>query len=210
MDNRALFFSILIPLSILLVVLNLNSKKEHKEKPIFSVYTSAEEANQSIISSNRIDQLLLSSDVEKTFKKEAYARELTNTITKKLTLPQADIAKELDQLENNHKELIQYIHTNHLTINRIDEYGPKLKLMLSFYFEINPENLSMNTIEDANLDSKTLYLLKTFSESKDFIILLSRSEMSPDFAEPNYLSITYDGIDISQASSSPLRSFHEM
>lgn len=210
MDNRILFFSLLIPMSILLVVLNLNSNKEHKEKPIFSVYTSAEEANQSIISSNRIDQLLLSSDVKKTFKNEAYAKELNNTIAKKLTLPQTDIAKELDQLENDHKELIQYIHTNQLTINRIDEYGPKLKLMLSFYFDINPENLTINTIEEANLDSKTLYLLKTFSESKDFIILLSRSEMSSEFAEPNYLLISNNGIDISQTSSSPYRSFHDM
>lgn len=95
----------------------------------------------------------------------------------KFDLSQPLLANNLNELENEHKELLNQYRKNKKFINSKMRLNPRLLIVISFYLEKEIENISNRDIDELNFTSSEWYLLKTFSQSKDFEILLKREKL---------------------------------
>ena len=97
----------------------------------------------------------------------------------KFDIAQNELVSNLKSLEKEHQEVLNSYRKNKIYINSKLRFEPRLLIVLSFYLDKEITEITNRDIKELDLKSSDWYLLKTFSESKDFEILLQRKSLNP-------------------------------
>lgn len=93
---------------------------------------------------------------------------------------QNQLANNIRTLEQEHTKLLKDLREAGVKIDQITKLKPRLHIALSVYLDLKPEQLNTQDIISLNLSNREFFLLKSFSESNDFILLLKRGELVKD------------------------------
>ena len=97
----------------------------------------------------------------------------------KFDIAQNELVSNLKSLEKEHQEVLNSYRKNKIYISSKLRFEPRLLIVLSFYLDKEITEITNRDIKELDLKSSDWYLLKTFSESKDFEILLQRKSLNP-------------------------------
>lgn len=162
----------------------VKTKKSEVIKKTFSTNELAKKAHiesSSVISS----KILLASELKqnKNFNNDEKVSTLKEDYEKNFLMPLPKIASQLNLIEKQHKELMNKMLRDGQKIDPVTRLRPRLAITLTLYLNLQMGSLKQHNIEEINLTSKEWYILKTFSESNDFKIMLKRDTLNSDFLQ---------------------------
>lgn len=183
--NKILLLSCTLLVGLGIVLVNSATNMPIKA---FSTYRKAIEVKKEHAVAPKEVKIVKSKKVEA---KHAKILELKNAYYELYSMQPAVLANSLDQIEKKHTDLLTQMRTNGLKIDPITNLKPRLALAISYHLNLHVSDLSANDIHQLNFSNKEWYILKTFSESKDFRIMLKRNTLTSDFVKIDNLASIY-------------------
>lgn len=106
---------------------------------------------------------------------------LLNSYNEQFKNEQSYLGDNLKNLENHHYILLNKMRNEGITIDSVTNLRPRLKIIVSFYLNLKPYELTSYDLDGLKLSNQEWHALKNFSESKDFELLLKRGRLSSDY-----------------------------
>lgn len=158
------------------------------QKDIHTVFSIKEEAKKIYIQKEYIEsKFLFSSQLIKNDNNLNVEREnilkLKNSYEKKFMQDDMAIASQMSELEHEHYALLAEMRKYGLEIDPVINLRPRLKVALAYFLGLNPGELGIPDVEKISLTRQEWYLVKTFSESNDFITMLKRKKLNSNFMQ---------------------------
>ncbi len=196
MDKRlfgiASFILGLVVMGILLSTTEPESIARNKRSPkrnlTFSVYKEALAAKKN--SGAAATAVLFASDVLQE-KGEKEVNKLKKEYYAYFDKHPRELADSLDHMEKLHYSLVSEMIKRRLRVDAITTLKPKFALTLSYYLNLNVTELRPTDLHNLKLSNREWYLLKTFSESRDFKIMLKRGTLTADYLQIDNLASIY-------------------
>lgn len=98
----------------------------------------------------------------------------------KFSLPQEQLSSLINELENEHKEIIYQHYSSGIKISKVLELQPRYRLTLSAFLGLEPSSLKEKDLLRNNLNTETIFLLKEFAQSDDLVILLKNNKLKQE------------------------------
>ena len=159
------------------------------------------------------NNILLASEIKKDIEKDKFnpqeIQKLKKKYYKRLALKQGDLGKNIETIELEHKELLRSMRLAGVKIDALTELGPKLTTSLSFLLNVHVSDLSDADIINLKFTNYEWYLLKKFSNSKDFKIMLKREMLTTEFVQIENLAEIYSSKKALLANANQYRSTSE-
>lgn len=190
-------FFITIVLSSLLGLYYSIRDEKGPEQNDQEVYSTLESARKAHIPTGAIPtSLLFASDV-KTQKKQNTNREnLKSLLLKKsyyrnFTKGAIEIGNSIELLEKEHEILLQNMRREGIKIDPVTNLRPRLAIAITYHLNLSLGELTLQDLDSLELSSREWYIIKTFSESKDFVLMLKRNSLTNDFVQLDNLKQYY-------------------
>ena len=202
MNNRNLFLFTLV----MLLSLSLGSSyyfyssDEDTNNQASSVFSVKEAARSISFKKDYIDTKLLFASQIESEKKISHREDQKSSLLKKLyyknfLMAPSRIANYIELLEKEHEILIHNLDIEGVEIDRLTSLKPRFNIALTYFLGIKLGDLSNEDLETIKLTNKQWYIIKTFSESKDFLIMLKRDALTPEFVQIDNLTKYYANIN---------------
>lgn len=143
-------------------------------------------SKQSNIKKEQSDQALLT---------ESEYRLKYEKLIEQLSLSQNEIAKKIDLIELEHQNLINLARQSRIKISAVESLSPSMAFYLSSYLDIDIERLSDDDLNKIKMSSEHWNYIRTFLNSNDFKILLSKNRVDQHLINPERLKLTYQSND---------------
>ncbi|MBT4792811.1 MAG: hypothetical protein HON90_14645 [Halobacteriovoraceae bacterium] len=176
---------------VVVLTFTLSGTDDSKPARSFSVYHNAVKVNKSFTQNN----ILLASEVKSST--DNSKSDYLKVMTKKhqyftlLNKQQSVLANNLKILDQKHQELISKMKNEGIKIDALTNLKPRLTIALSYLLNLQIQDLTEDDIKNLKFSNQEWYLLKTFSESKDFKVLLKRKMLTSDFVQFESLNELY-------------------
>lgn len=116
-------------------------------------------------------------------------------LIEQLSLSQNEIAKKIDLIELEHQNLINLARQSGIKISAVESLSPSMAFYLSSYLDIDIERLSDDDLNKIKMSSEHWNYIRTFLNSNDFKILLSKNRVDQHLINPERLKLTYQSND---------------
>lgn len=191
MSRNKVLFAFAFLSCTFLVYLYQNNETTDKPEKSFSTYAAAAKVNRNISASPA--HVLFASQVKKTKAIEnRVSLKLKTSYFTSLDQHPLKLSSDLPNIEKKHARLLETMRKEGYKIDRIVQMKPKLAIVLSVYLNIPVSKLHPNDLNTLELTNKDWYLIKRFSESNDFKLMLKRDTLTNDYVQLENLSKIYE------------------
>ena len=126
---------------------------------------------------------------------ESEFRSKYENLIEQLSLSQNEIAEKIDLIELEHQNLINLARQSGIKISAVESLSPSMAFYLSNYLDIDIERLSEDDLNKIEMSSEHWNYIRTFLNSNDFKILLSKNRINQNLINPERLKLTYQSND---------------
>lgn len=194
MKNKVLVFGVLSVASSL--VGYLASQDSHTPSTRLSEFSTVKEAKKATITNDFMSpSVLFASQVKESSKQKdktlLKSHLLKESYYKNYTLGAAEVGKSLELLENEHELLLQNMRKEGVKIDVVTSLKPRLNIAITLYLGLTLGELTSDDVQSLKLSNRDWYVLKTFSESKDFALMLKRNSLTSEFLQIDNLTNYY-------------------
>jgi hypothetical protein len=193
MNNKVIIFGIISAVSTLIGYM---ASQNNTPGIRVSNYSTLEEAKKASVTNDFMSPtVLFASQVKKdTINKEKKLLKsplLKESYYKNFSLGATELGKSLELLENEHEILLQNMRKEGVKIDAVTSLKPRLNIAITLYLGLSLGELTSDDVQKLKLSNREWYVLKTFSESKDFAIMLKRDSLTSEFLQIENLTNYY-------------------
>lgn len=199
MDGKQLAFTLITLASISFGAYHFyNSENAHSpNKLTMRNFSTLELAKKAHIKNDVVGPSLLFASQVKTDKTSVAKKEemksplLKESYYKNFNRQPNEIGDNLELLEKEHEVLLQNMRKEGFKIDRITNLKPRLAIAITYHLNLPLGELTEQDLDTLKLSNREWYIIKTFSESKDFALMLKRNSLTSDFIQLDNLTKYY-------------------
>jgi hypothetical protein len=102
-----------------------------------------------------------------------------------------DIANNLAELEELHKKVVAWKRINHIKLDPLEEWSPRMVLTLSVLVGMEYKQVLKVQPDDFKISMKYWHVLKTFADSNDLLTMIRQEKLDPEFLREENLNKYY-------------------